>query len=135
LSLFNTAKYDATVLVNMGLAKTEDIRKAEHPLKKIYEEYFWCDGLPTISKHDNEDVIQNFLEMVRKEIGAKVNMSMVVDVPDWDIFKGPKDITRSRRKPIVFEQAMIEEGSEGQNEESEHNSIDEMVDAAAEVVS
>jgi hypothetical protein len=38
---------------------------------------------------------------------------MVVDVPDWDIFNGPKDITRSRRKLVVFEQAMIEEGAEG----------------------
>jgi hypothetical protein len=51
--------------------------------------------------------------MVRKETGAKVDKSMVVDVPDWDIFNGPKDITKSRRKPIVFEQAMIEEESEG----------------------
>jgi hypothetical protein len=73
--------------------------------------------------------------MVRKETGVKVNRSMVVDVPDWDIFNGPKEITRSRKKPIVFEQAMIEEGSEGQNEDSGHNSIDEMVDTAAEEVS
>jgi hypothetical protein len=41
--------------------------------------------------------------MVRKETGAKVDRSMVVDVPDWDIFNGPKEITRSRKKPIVFE--------------------------------
>jgi hypothetical protein len=42
--VFNTAKFDATILVNMMLAKKEDIKRAEHPLKKIYEEYFWCDG-------------------------------------------------------------------------------------------
>jgi hypothetical protein len=36
------------------LAKKEEIRKAGHPLKKIY---FWCDGFPTISQHDNEEVI------------------------------------------------------------------------------
>ncbi|KAK2449774.1 hypothetical protein QL285_008934 [Trifolium repens] len=135
LRVFNTAKFDATILVNMMLVKKEDIKKAEHPLKKIYEEYIWCDGFPTISEHDNEEVIKNFLEMVRRETGANVDRSMVVDVPDWDIFNGPKEITRSRKKPVVFEQAMIEEGSEGKNEDSGHDSLDEMIDTAAEEVS
>ncbi|KAK2402027.1 hypothetical protein QL285_051581 [Trifolium repens] len=116
----------------MMLVKKEDLKRAEHPLKKIWEEYFWCDDFLTISEHDNEEVIKNFLEMVRQETGAKVDRSMVVSVPDWDIFKGPKEITRSKRKPVIFEQAMIEEGSEGQNEESEYDSIDELVDTAAE---
>jgi hypothetical protein len=113
LRVFNTAKFDATILVNMQLVKKEDLKKPEHPLKKIWEEHFWCDGFPTISEHDNEEVIKNFLEMVRRETGENVDRSMVVDVPDWDIFNGPKDITRSRRKLVVFEQAMIEEGAEG----------------------
>jgi hypothetical protein len=66
--------------------------------------------------------------MVRRETGAKVDRSMIVSVPDWDIFKGPKDITRSRKKPLVVEQAMLEEGS--QNEEhSENHSGDEMDNA------
>jgi hypothetical protein len=138
LSVFCTAKFDATILVNMQLVKKEDLKKPEHPLKKIWETYFWCDGFPTISEHDNDEVIENFLEMVREETGARVDRSMVVGVPDWDIFNGPKDITRSKKKPTVFEQAMIEEGSEdineGQGEDTEHDSVDEMVDTAEETI-
>ncbi|KAK2382125.1 hypothetical protein QL285_069678 [Trifolium repens] len=76
-------------------------------------------------EHDNDEVIENFLEMVREETGARVNRSMVVGVPDWDIFNGPKDITRSKKKPTVFEQAMIDEDAENANEEQ---NINEMVD-------
>jgi hypothetical protein len=82
LRVFCTAKFDATILVNMQLVKKEDLKKPEHPLKKIWEKYFWCDGFPTISEHYNDEVIENFLEMVRKESGEYVHRSMVVDVPD-----------------------------------------------------
>ncbi|KAK2429828.1 hypothetical protein QL285_028231 [Trifolium repens] len=34
---------------------------------------------------------------------------MVVGVPNWDIFKGPKQITRSKRKPQPIEQDIVEE--------------------------
>jgi hypothetical protein len=66
----------------MKKKKKEELIRAENPLKTIYETYFWCDGFPTISEHDNEDVIKNFLEMVRRETGARVDRSMVVNVPD-----------------------------------------------------
>ncbi|KAK2361925.1 hypothetical protein QL285_087030 [Trifolium repens] len=137
LRVFQTAKYDATILVNMKLVKKEDLIKPENPLKTIYETYFWCDGFPTISEHDNEDVIKNFLEMVRRETGARVDRSMVVNVPDWDIFKGPKDITRSKKKPRLVEQALLEESAEESNDEgqgngSEEESIGDKVDNAAE---
>ncbi|KAK2381479.1 hypothetical protein QL285_069073 [Trifolium repens] len=137
LRVFQTAKFDATILVNMKLVKKEDLIKPENPLKTIYETYFWCDGFPTISEHDNEDIIKNFLAMVRRETGKRVDRSMVVGVPDWDIFKGPKDITRSRKKPILVEQALLEENAEesndeGQGNESEEESIDDKVDNAAE---
>ncbi|KAK2382302.1 hypothetical protein QL285_069847 [Trifolium repens] len=136
LRVFQTAKYDATILVNMKLIKKEDLKKPENPLETIYETYFWCDGFPTISEHDNEEVIKNFLNMVRKETGVKVDRSMVVGVPDWDIFKGPKEVTRSRKKPMVVEQAILEEGSqnasEGQDEHSENNSVDKVIDNATE---
>jgi hypothetical protein len=82
LRVFCTAKFDATILVNMQMVKKEDLKKPEHPLKKIWEKYFWCDGFPTISEHDNDEVIENFLEMVRRESGEYVDRSMVVDVPD-----------------------------------------------------
>ncbi|KAK2361357.1 hypothetical protein QL285_086517 [Trifolium repens] len=52
LRVFCTAKFDATILVNMQLVKKEDLKKPEHPLKKVREKYFWCDGFPTISEHD-----------------------------------------------------------------------------------
>jgi hypothetical protein len=64
LRVFCTAKFDATILVNMQLIKKEDLKKPENPLKKIWEEYFWCDGFSTISEHDNDEVIENFLDLV-----------------------------------------------------------------------
>jgi hypothetical protein len=39
---------------------------------------------------------------------------MVVGVPNWDIFKGPREITRSKRKPKPIEQEIVEEGSQAQ---------------------
>ncbi|KAK2403232.1 hypothetical protein QL285_052688 [Trifolium repens] len=137
LRVFQTAKYDANVLVNMKLVKKEDLKKPKNPLETIYENYFWCDGFPTISEHDNEDVIKNFLEIVKRDTGVSMPRSMVVSVPNWDIFKGPKEITRSRRKPQPVEQDLVEEGSQEQPEDQ--NDIDnadgeskEQVDSGAE---
>ncbi|KAK2357151.1 hypothetical protein QL285_094451 [Trifolium repens] len=109
LRVFNTAKYDASVLVNMHLKTKEELKSAKSPLEQVYEKYFWCDGFPTISEFDNDDVIKNFLELVRLDSGVSVPRSMVVGVPNWDIFKGPKQITRSKRKPQPIEQDIVEE--------------------------
>ncbi|KAK2403177.1 hypothetical protein QL285_052638 [Trifolium repens] len=109
LRVFNTAKYDANVLVNMHLKTKEELKTAKSPLEQVYEKYFWCDGFPTISEFDNDDVIKNFLELVRLDSGVSVPRSMVVGVPNWDIFKGPKQITRSKRKPQPIEQEIVEE--------------------------
>ncbi|WJX89979.1 hypothetical protein P8452_71926 [Trifolium repens] len=94
----------------------EEIKQAKTPLQAVYEEYFWCDGFPTISEHDNDVVVKNFLELVRIDTGISVPRSMVVGVPNWDIFKGPKEITRSKRKPKPIEQEIVEEGSQAQLE-------------------
>jgi hypothetical protein len=114
------------------MIKPADLKKPDHPLKKIWEQYFWCDGFSTILEHDNDDVIDNFLEMVRQETGEDVDMRMVVAVPDWDIFNNPKERPRSKKKPVVFEEAMIEEDAENVNEEqgeyNENDSTNEMVD-------
>ncbi|KAK2356496.1 hypothetical protein QL285_093825 [Trifolium repens] len=109
LRVFNTAKYDASVLVNMHLKTKEKLKSAKSPLEQVYEKYFWCDGFPTISEFDNDEVIKNFLELVRLDSGVSVPRSMVVGVPNWDIFKGPKQITRSKRKPQPIEQDIVEE--------------------------
>ncbi|KAK2410860.1 hypothetical protein QL285_046199 [Trifolium repens] len=109
LRVFNTAKYDASVLVNMHLKTKEELKSAKSPLEQVYEKYFWCDGFPTISEFDNDEVIKNFLELVRLDSGVSVPRSMVVGVPNWDIFKGPKQITRSKRKPQPIEQDIVEE--------------------------
>ncbi|KAK2410595.1 hypothetical protein QL285_045952 [Trifolium repens] len=109
LRVFNTAKYDASVLVNMHLKTKEELKSAKSPLEQVYEKYFWCDGFPTISEFDNDEVIKNFLELVRLDSGVSVPRSMVVGVPNWDIFKGPKQITRSKRKPKPIEQDIVEE--------------------------
>jgi hypothetical protein len=123
LRVFNTAKYDANVLVNMKKKTKGEIIKVKTPLQAVYEKYFWCD-FPTISEHDNEDVIKNFLELVRRDTGVRVPRKMVVSVPNWEIFKGPKEITRSRKKPKTTEQEMVEEGSQDQEnddaDETEH---------------
>jgi hypothetical protein len=133
LRVFCTAKFDGNTLVHMKMIKPADLRKPEHPLKKVWEKYFWCDGFPTISEHDNDEVIDNFLEMVRDETGEDVDRRMVVVVPDWDIFNNPKERPRSnKKKPVVFEEAMIEEDAENANkehgEDSEQESVDELVD-------
>ncbi|KAK2363402.1 hypothetical protein QL285_088391 [Trifolium repens] len=114
LRVFQTAKYDATVLVNMKRKTKNEIISVKTPLQQVYEKYFWCDGFPTISEHDNEDVIKNFIEIVRREAGVRVPRKMVVSVPNWEIFKGPKAITRSQRKPKTTEQEIADDGSEDQ---------------------
>ncbi|KAK2457149.1 hypothetical protein QL285_004450 [Trifolium repens] len=118
LRVFQTAKYDASVLVNMKRKTKEEIIQVKTPLQQVYEKYFWCDGFPTISEHDNDEVIKNFLESVRRDTGVSVPRKMVVSVPNWDIFKGPRDITRNRRKPRTTEQEMIDEGSDDQGNAS-----------------
>ncbi|KAK2428911.1 hypothetical protein QL285_027395 [Trifolium repens] len=70
LRVFQTAKYDASVLVNMKMITKEELKIAKSPLETVYENYFWCDGFPTISEHDNDDVIKNFLELVRRDTGV-----------------------------------------------------------------
>ncbi|KAK2436073.1 hypothetical protein QL285_021087 [Trifolium repens] len=115
LRVFNTAKFDANVLVHMKKKTKEEIKQVKSPLQAVYEKYFWCDGFPTISEHDNDDVIKNFLELVRIDTGVKVPRSMVVGVPNWDIFKGPREITKSKRKPKPIEQEIVEEGSQAQS--------------------
>ncbi|KAK2362396.1 hypothetical protein QL285_087463 [Trifolium repens] len=130
LRVFQTAKYDASVLVNMKRKTKEEIIQVKTPLQQVYEKYFWCDGFPTISEHDNDEVIENFLEAVRRDNGVSVPRKMVVSVPNWDIFKGPRDITRNRRKPRTTEQEMIDEGSDDQG----HASADEIEEGAGNMM-
>ncbi|KAK2422860.1 hypothetical protein QL285_033358 [Trifolium repens] len=118
LRVFQTAKFDATVLVNMKRKTKEEIVPVNTPLQQVYEKYFWCDEFPTISEHDNEDVIKNFIELVRRDTGVRVPRKMVVSVPNWEIFKGPREITRTKRKPKITEQEMIDEGSDGQENDN-----------------
>jgi hypothetical protein len=135
LRVYQTAKFDASVLVHMKLIKKEDMRKPQNPLQMIYETYFWCDGFPTISEHYNDDVIKNFLEIVRQDTGVSMPRSMVVSVPNFDIFKGPKEITRSRRKPQPVEQELVEEASQDQPEDQndvENVDNSEQIDTGAE---
>ncbi|KAK2401744.1 hypothetical protein QL285_051313 [Trifolium repens] len=136
LRVFNTAKYDASVLVNMHLKTKEELKTAKSPLEQVYEKYFWCDGFPTISEFDNDDVIKNFLELVRLDSGVSVPRSMVVGVPNWDIFKGPKQITRSKRKPQPIEQDIVEEEqSEEKNDAAEIGSAERIATEEKEEVS
>ncbi|KAK2428851.1 hypothetical protein QL285_027336 [Trifolium repens] len=130
LRVFQTAKYDASVLINMKRKTKEEIIQVKTPLQQVYEKYFWCDGFPTISEHDNDEVIKNFLESVRRDTGVSVPRKMVVSVPNWDIFKGPRDITRNRRKPRTTEQEMIDEGSDDQG----HASADEIEEGAGNMM-
>ncbi|KAK2367887.1 hypothetical protein QL285_081130 [Trifolium repens] len=78
LRVFNTLKFDGHNLVNIKMIKPKDLVYPNNPLLEIYEKYFWCGGFPTISEFDNEEVIEIFLEDVRKETGYPVDRSMVV---------------------------------------------------------
>jgi hypothetical protein len=120
LRVFNTAKMDASILVNMKLKTKEEILKVKDPLKEVYETYFWCNGFPTISEADNEEVIKNFLEMVWQDTGVRIARDMVAGSP-WDIYKSSKEVTRNRRKPITTEEDLVEVSEE-------KDSVDEMVD-------
>jgi hypothetical protein len=132
LRVFNSAKLDATILVNMKLRTKEETVKIRNPLQEVCESYFWCNGFPTILEADNEEVIENFLELVRRDTGVRIERNMVAGSP-WDIYKTPREVTRNKRKPITIEEDMIDEGSE------ERDSVEDMVDdeenvkAAAEV--
>ncbi|KAK2356935.1 hypothetical protein QL285_094252 [Trifolium repens] len=133
LRVFNTSKFDGKNLINLKLIQAKNLITRMNPLQKIYEKYFWCDGFPTISEHDNEDVIKNFLQMVRNETGYKVDRSMVVAVPDWDIFNNPKEKGRTgtkqpktvktkgkKTKPMVFEEPATEAETQGTPDEAEN---------------
>ncbi|KAK2430278.1 NADH:ubiquinone reductase (H(+)-translocating) [Trifolium repens] len=119
LRVFQTAKFDASILVNMKRKTKLEIIPVKTPLRQVYEQYFWCDGFPTISEHDNEDVINNFLEGVKRDTGVSVPRRMVASVPNWDIFKGPRELTRNRSKPRLVEQEVVNEGSESEEENAE----------------
>jgi hypothetical protein len=80
-------------------------------------------------------VIKNFLELVRIDTGIRVPRSMVVGVPNWDIFKGPREITRSKRKPKPIEQEIVEEGSQAQpGNRSDVADKTEQVNSGAEIL-
>ncbi|KAK2430630.1 hypothetical protein QL285_028947 [Trifolium repens] len=119
LRVFQTAKFDAQILVNMKRKTKAEIVPVKSPLRQVYEKYFWCDGFPTISEHDNEEVIKNFLLGVKRDTGVSVPRKMVVSVPNWDIFKGPRDLTRNRSKPRLVEEEVDNEGSESEEENAE----------------
>ncbi|KAK2389989.1 hypothetical protein QL285_063540 [Trifolium repens] len=121
LRVFNTSKFDGRNLINLKLIQAKNLITPVHPLQKIYEKYFWCDGFPTISEHDNEDVINNFLEMVREETNHKVDRSMVVAAPDWDVFNNPKEKAKTRAKKtkaVVFEEPATEAEQQGATDEA-----------------
>jgi hypothetical protein len=49
LRVYQTAKFDASVLVHLKLKTKEEVKIPKNPLQMIYETYFWCDGFPNIS--------------------------------------------------------------------------------------
>ncbi|KAK2362152.1 hypothetical protein QL285_087239 [Trifolium repens] len=58
---------------------------------------------------------------------------MVVGVPNWDIFKGPKQITKSKRKPQPVEQEIVEEGSKEQSgDKDDAADVTDQVDSGTE---
>jgi hypothetical protein len=133
LRVFNTMKFDGKNLVNVKLIKAKELITPMNPLRRIYEEYFWCDRFPTISEHDNEEVIKNFLAMVREETGVKIDRSMVVEAPDWDVFNNPKEKARTKtkkKKAVVFEEPdeAVEAEDDDQGNNDGKDSVDKLVD-------
>jgi hypothetical protein len=136
LRVFNTMKFDGHNLVNIKMIKAKNLIYPMNPLKKIYEEYFWCNGFPTISEFDNDEVIEDFLEDVRKDTGYPVDRSMVAGVPDWDLINNLNEKQRLRAgrvknvKKILFEET-VETTKAGNGEHDNYNgndSVNEMVD-------
>jgi hypothetical protein len=105
--------------------------KIKNPLQEVYESYFWCKGFPTISEADNDEVIENFLEMVRRDTGVKIDRNMVAGSP-CDIYKTPREITRNKKKPLTIEEDIIEEESEGRDNVEEMVENEENIRDAAE---
>jgi hypothetical protein len=115
------------------MIKPKDLVYPNNPLIEIYEKYFWCGGFPTISEFDNEEVIEIFLEDVRKETGYPVDRSMVAAIPDWDHINNPKQKTRTRRvkkvEKILFEEPAetIEVGNEQQGDNDGNEEVAEEI--------
>jgi hypothetical protein len=133
LRVFNTLKFDGHNLVNLKMIKPKNLVYPNNPLLEIYEKYFWCGGFPTISEFDNDEVIENFLEDVRKETGYPVDKSMVAAIPDWDHINNPKQKTRTRRvkkvEKILFEEPAetIEAGNEQQGDNDGNEEVAEEI--------
>ncbi|MCI33480.1 hypothetical protein A2U01_0054697, partial [Trifolium medium] len=62
-----------------------------------YEEHLYCDGFPVISEADDEEVIQFFLQGIKKDIGVDVPRELVPPAPTVDLYKPRK------RKRVVKE--------------------------------
>jgi hypothetical protein len=61
--------------------------------------------------------------MVREETNHKVDRSMVVAAPDWDVFNNPKEKAKTRAKKtkaVVFEEPATEAEQQGGTDEAEN---------------
>ncbi|MCI69821.1 hypothetical protein A2U01_0091084, partial [Trifolium medium] len=68
----------------------EKIVKAQNPLKVRYEEHLYCSGFPVISEADDEEVIQFFLQDLKKDTNVDVPREMVPPAPTVDLYKPRK---------------------------------------------
>ncbi|MCI68372.1 hypothetical protein A2U01_0089633, partial [Trifolium medium] len=65
----------------------EKIVKAQNPLKINYEEHLYCNGFPVILEADDEEVIQFFLQGIKKDTGVDVPRETVPPAPTVDLYK------------------------------------------------
>ncbi|MCI30782.1 hypothetical protein A2U01_0051993, partial [Trifolium medium] len=116
-------KLDASFLTRMGIK--EKVVKPLNPLQIRYEEHLYCKGFPVISEADDEEVIQFFLEGLKKETRIDVPRDMVPPAPTVDLYKPEK------RKRVV----KVSDKEEGQKKEKIEEKEEEKKEVAKKEVS
>ncbi|MCI04950.1 hypothetical protein A2U01_0025999, partial [Trifolium medium] len=113
-------KLDASFLTRMGIK--EKVVKPLNPLQIRYEEHLYCKGFPVISEAYDEEVIQFFLEGLKRDTGVNVPRDMVRPAPIVDLYK-PK-----KRKRVV----KVSEKEEGRKKEKVEDKKKEKVEQKKE---
>jgi hypothetical protein len=100
------------------------------PLLETFEQYFFCEGFPTITEADDDEFIENFLDIFKEDTGIEVDRSMVAALPDWDRFNNPMNKKKIMRVKDV-EKILIDEPDEVNEEEADDQ--DDVVESEKEM--
>ncbi|MCH82653.1 hypothetical protein A2U01_0003464, partial [Trifolium medium] len=132
-------KLDAGFLTRMGIK--HKVVKPQNPLKVRYEDHLYCNGFLDLSEADDEEVIQFFLQDLKKDTGIDVPMSMVPSAPTVDLYKprkrkasakeGKKEVKKEAKKDVkkeVLKEAKPEPQEEKKEESKKRKSEGVVID-------